>query len=212
MLAEHRGQAPGNRVAPWRADLRTVPRQPAQGTGVSLRAGLCPEGWVSGVRPSCSRSGCRSAGGGDTLRSRSPAGLRVGCPGRRPPPQPPPWAPAAPSRGRGDTAPAVPELPPSPAGPSPRVDGCTGGGDRARGCRDAAPQVPPPRGDSGAKHGHRLGSWTGQVPLSPDTPAERQQNPWVTAGRMGTAARSSSCSLTGCRWVGRAASPSQPMV
>lgn len=66
MLAEHRGQAPGNRVAPWRADLRTVPRQPAQGTGVSLRAGLCPEGWVSGVRPSCSRSGCRSAGGGGT--------------------------------------------------------------------------------------------------------------------------------------------------
>lgn len=102
-------------------------------------------------------------------------------------------------RGHGPGCPrAVPELPPSPAGPPPRVDGCTGGGDRARGCRDAAPQVPPPRGDSGAKHGHRLGSWTGQVPLSPDSPAERQQNPWVTEGRMGTA-RSSPCSLTGCR-------------
>lgn len=173
-------------MAPWRADLRTVPRRPAQGTGVSLRAGLCPEGWVNGVPP----------------RSSLLQPQRL---------QPPPWAPAAPSWGRGDTDPAVPELSPSPAGPPPRVDGCTGGGDRARGCRDAAPQVPPPRGDSGAKHGHRLGSWTGQVPLSPDSPAERQQNPWVTEGRMGTA-RSSPCSLTGCRWVGRAASPSQPMV
>lgn len=177
-------------MAPWRADLRTVPRRPAQGTGVSLRAGLCPEGWVSGVLPTFvppAAAAVAASSVGTCCPLVGPRGHGPGCPR------------------------AVPELSPSPAGPPPRVDGCTGGGDRARGCRDAAPQVPPPRGDSGAKHGHRLGSWTGQVPLSPDSPAERQQNPWVTEGRMGTA-RSSPCSLTGCRWFGRAASPSQPMV